>query len=74
MLAFTFMESKMYRYTCNAGHMTKFAAIPVYGKIPLKILFHGTKGTITRERFVASGTPAHHSSSYDSRLTLTYFV
>ena len=33
----------------NAGHMNKMAAMPVYGKTPLKTLFPGTRGTITRK-------------------------
>ena len=39
MLAFRFMEMKIYKY--NASQMTKMAAMPVYGKFPLKILFPG---------------------------------
>ena len=35
-------------YWNNNGHMSKMAAIPVYGKIPLKILYPGTRGMITR--------------------------
>ena len=40
------MESSIYKY--NAGHMTKMATMP-YGKIPLKILLPGTRGTIARK-------------------------
>ena len=40
------MEMKF--YWNNDGHMSKMATIPVYGKIPLKILYHGTRGMITR--------------------------
>ena len=29
-----------------AGHMTKMAALPIYGKHTLKILFPGTTGLI----------------------------
>ena len=36
----------------DAGHMTKMAAMPIYGKNPLKIF---------ETWYVASGTPAHHS-------------
>ena len=41
------MEMKIYEY--NAGHITKMAALLVYGKFPLKILLPGTRGTITRK-------------------------
>ena len=30
----------------NAGHMTKIAAMPIYGKNTLKIFFPGTTGLI----------------------------
>ena len=30
-------------YTNCAGHMTKMATMPIYGKNPLNILFSGTK-------------------------------
>ena len=53
MLAFRFMEMKIYKY--NACHMKKMAAMPVYGKIPLQ------SSLITRKNwYVASGTLAHH--------------
>ena len=49
---------KIYLY--DAGHMTKMAAMPVYGKNPLKIF--GTSEPIsTKLMYVALGTPAHHS-------------
>ena len=35
-------------YWNNNGHMSKMAAIPVYGKNPLKINSPGTRGMITR--------------------------
>ena len=42
--------------------MTKMAAMPTYGKNPLKILFTGTGRPMFYETwYVASGTPAHHS-------------
>ena len=31
-------------YSPHLGHMTKMAAMPIYGKKPLKIFFSGTKG------------------------------
>ena len=34
-------------YINNLGHMTKMAAMPIYGKNPSKILFYGTGGPIS---------------------------
>ena len=45
-VSFQNMEIKF--YWNNNGHMSKMAAIPVYGKISLKILYPGTRGMITR--------------------------
>ena len=55
--------------------MTKMAAIPVYGKIPLKILFPGTRGIITRILGMKHQglQPIIVCSSYYPGLTLTYF-
>ena len=50
---------KIYQY--DARHMTKMAAMPIYGKVLKKIFFLGTSGPISTKLFVASGTPAHHS-------------
>ena len=51
---------KIYQY--DAGHMTKMAAMPIYGKNPSKIIFSGTSGPISMKTwYVASGTPADHS-------------
>ena len=51
---------KIYRH--DAGHMTKMAAMPLYGKNPSKIFFSGTDGPDFHETwYVTSGTPAHHS-------------
>ena len=33
-------------YINNAGHMTKMATMPIYGKKPLKVFFSGTGGPI----------------------------
>ena len=35
---------KIYKY--NAGHMTKMAAMPIYGKNPSEIFLSGTNGPI----------------------------
>ena len=34
-------------YINNPGHMTKMAAMPIYGKNPSKIFFSGTCGPIS---------------------------
>ena len=34
-------------YSHDAGHMTKMAAMPIYGKNPSKIFFPGTGGPIS---------------------------
>ena len=36
-------------YQHDAGHMTKMAAMPRYGKNPSKIFFSGTSGPISME-------------------------
>ena len=36
-------------YINNSGHMTKMAAMPIYGKNPSKIFFSGTSGPIGNE-------------------------
>ena len=33
-------------YSPHLDHMTKTAAMPIYGKHPLKIIFSGTKGPV----------------------------
>ena len=49
-------------YWHDAGHMTKMAATPIYGKNPSKIFLSGTGGPIsTKLGMSALVTPAHHS-------------
>ena len=48
---------KIYKH--DAGHITKMAATPIYGKNPLKNICSGTDFHVTYN--VASGTPAHHN-------------
>ena len=55
--------------------MTKMAAIPIYGKMPLKILFPGTRGTITKKHGMKQ-KGLHHiivCSSYDPVLNPDLF-
>ena len=40
MKPFKYKEMKIWWH--GAGHMTKMAAMPIYGKNPLKIFFSGT--------------------------------
>ena len=41
-------------YINNPGHMTKMAAMPIYGKNPSKIFFSRTGGSISKKRHEAS--------------------
>ena len=43
------------------GHMTKMAAIPIYGKKPFKNLLRNQQADFHETWYVASGTPAHNS-------------
>ena len=43
------------------GHMTKMAAMPIYGKIPFKHLLRSGRADFQETWYVAKGTPAHHS-------------
>ena len=44
-VSFKNMEMKIYKY--DAGHMTKMAAMSIYGKNPSKIFFSRTSGPIS---------------------------
>ena len=49
-------------YINGPGHMTKMAAMPIYGKKPFKnLLLQNRRADFHETRYVASGTPAHHS-------------
>ena len=41
----------------NAGHMTKMAAKPIYGKKALEIFFPGTTGQILMKLFIQQQRP-----------------
>ena len=62
---------KIYKH--DAGHMTKMAAMPLYGKNPSKNLLLRNRWADFHETWnVALGTPAIHSLfKYD---TLAYFT
>ena len=60
----------------NAGHMTKMAAMPIYGKNTLKSFFPGPTGPILMKlcmKHQRSG-PFIFCSNYSPGLTLTYFM
>ena len=60
----------------NAGHMTKMAAMPIYGKNTLKIFFRGTTGPILIKLCMKHQRPKPFiiCENYDPGLTLTYFT
>ena len=60
----------------NAGHMTKMAAMPIYGKNTYKIFFPGTTGLILMKLCMKHQRPKPFifCSNYDPWLTLTYFM
>ena len=43
------------------GHMTKMAAMPIYGKNLKKIFLQNRRADFHETCYVASGTPAHQS-------------
>ena len=45
-------------YINGPGHMTKMAAMPIYGK---NLLLQNRRADFHQIWYVASGTPAHHS-------------
>ena len=59
-----YQEMRIYKH--DAGHMTKIATMPIYGKNPSKI--SGTSGPISMklDKIVCS--------NYDPGLTLTFFM
>ena len=56
--------------------MTKLAAMPIYGKNPLKILFSGTKGPMTLRlgMQLPGRRPNKVCSNDDLGLTMTFFI
>ena len=59
-----------------AGHMTKMAIMPIYGKNTLKTFFPGTTGQILMKLCMKHQRPKPfiHFANYDPGLTLTYFT
>ena len=65
--------TNVYMYINNSGHLTKMAAMTIYGKIPSKI-FSGTSGPITTKRCMKHPW-LNYSNKYkthDPVMTLTY--
>ena len=60
----------------DAGHMTKMAAMPIYGKNPSKIFFSGTSSPISKKFGMGHWVllPVMACSNDGPRVTLTYFT
>ena len=60
----------------NASHLTKMAALSIYGKNTSKIFFPGTTGLILMKLCVKHqrSKPFILCSNYDPGMTLTYFM
>ena len=60
----------------NADHMTKMAAMTIYGKTTLDILFPGNTGPILMKLCMKCQRtkPFIICANYDPELTLTYFT
>ena len=65
---------KIYKH--DAGHMTKMAATPIYGKNPSKIFFSGTGRPISTKLGMQHWglQPIMVCSNDDPGKTLTYFT
>ena len=59
-----------------AGHITKMAAMPIYGKNPLKTIFLGTTWQFLMKLCMKHQRPKPFiiCANYDPGLTLTYFT
>ena len=59
-----------------AGHITKMAAMPIYGKNPLKTIFPGTTWQILIKLCMKHQRPKPFiiCANYDPGSTLTYFM
>ena len=59
-----------------SGHMTKMAAMPIYGRNTLKIFFPGTTGPILMKLWLKNKRPKPFiiCANHDHVLTLTYFI
>ena len=59
-----------------AGHIIKMAAMPIYGKNPLKTIFPGTNWQILMKLCIKHQVPKPFIiyANYDPGLTLTYYT
>ena len=62
-------------YIINQGHMTKMAAMPIYGINPSKIFFSGTGGPILKKLGLKHRLLKYYNLciNHDPVMTLTYF-
>ena len=74
MQACRYKEMKIYQD--NADHMTRMAAMLIYGKHFKKIFFPGTTGLILMKLCMKLQRPKLFvfCSNYDPLLTMTYFI
>ena len=63
-------------YINDPGHMTKMAAMPIYGKNPSKIFFSGTGGPISTKHGMKHQWLKDYNVyiNHDPVMTLTYFT
>ena len=63
-------------YIRNSGHMTKMAAMPIYGKNPSKIFFSRTPGLISKKLGMKHRWLKRYNVyiNHDPVMTLTYFM
>ena len=63
-------------YINNPGHMTKMAAMPIYGKNSSKIFFSGTGGPISMKLGMKHRWLKRYNVyiNHDPVMTLTYFT
>ena len=65
-------------YIRNSGHMTKMAAMPIYGKNPSKIFFSRTGGQISTKLGMKHRWLKHYNVhvyiNRDPVMTLIYFT
>ena len=62
-------------YINNQGHMTKMAAMPIYGINPSKIFFSGNGGSISKKLGMKHRWLKYYNVyiNHDPVMTLTYF-
>ena len=64
-------------YINNPGHMTKMAAMPIYGKNPSKIFFSRTGGSISKKLGMKHQWLKYYCNNvhinHDPVMTLTFF-